>query len=119
MPFNRETKKSRSTNRRHLITVQRITRTTNVDGDAVVAKSTIGPYWASVDPMNERQRVDYQTIGTECTHYIRCNGKLDIRETDNILFDGRVFEILTIVNLHEVDRDKLITTKELRPMQAL
>ena len=95
--------------------MRRLTRTTSADGDAIVSVTTQGPYWASIDPISERQRHEYQVINTECTHFVRCDARLDIRETDEISFKGRNFEILTIVDLHEYERDKLITTKEIRP----
>ena len=115
MNFERQRRKSRSTNRVHRITVRRITRTTTADGDSIPEVKIIGSYWASVDPIREEQRREYQTIGTECTHFIRCDAKIDIKETDEIIFKNRKFEILTIIDLHEMGRDKLITSKEIRP----
>ena len=119
MNFNRQPTKSRSSNRRHRITVERLTRGQDADGYLVVEKETLGPYWASVNPVSEKQRTEYQGIGTECTHIIRCDAKLGILETDQIVFKNRVFEILTAINIHEIERDAVITTKEIRPKQDL
>ena len=119
MNFNRLPMKSRSSNRRHRITVERLTRVQDSDGYLVTEKETLGPYWASVNPVSEKQRTEYQGIGTECTHIVRCDAKLDILETDQIIFKNRVFEILTAINIHEIERDAVITTKEIRPKQGL
>lgn len=118
MNFERQQRRSRSTNRLHKITLNRVVRDRNDAGDVVTTATVLpatGAYWASVSPITEKQRSEHDRINVEATHFVRCDARLDIRETDQILFDSRTFEILSIAKMFEVNRDYLITTKELRP----
>lgn len=114
MSFERQGRKSRSTNRRHRLEVQRSSRV-NEQGFVVTAYTPVGTYWGTMDPITEKQRVQYHSISSEVTHFARVNGQADVEEKDRLFFKGRYFEVLTVVNINELDIEKLITTKEIRP----
>ena len=114
MKFWQKESKSRSTERRHFITIERI-RTENENGYTVEKKDTSQYVWASVETLSEKQRLDYQNISVAATHRIVVNGYVDVNESDVIKFNNREFEILTIRDVDERGIDKMIITKEIRP----
>jgi len=117
MRFLQKDMVTRATSRRHVITIIRISRE-NVSGDVEVREDIVTKCWASVKPLSEAQRVKYQGISVMASHTISIDGAIDVREdTDLILFEGRRFEILTIRNVDEINRDKIIITQEIRPGQ--
>lgn len=106
--------KTRPTARKHRIHVLRV-ETQNVGGFIDKRETVAGEYWASVAPLSERMRTQYQTVSVLATHTITVGGDVDVREKDVILFKGRRFDIMTIKDPDESGRDKLIVTQELRP----
>ncbi|MDR2592999.1 MAG: phage head closure protein [Chitinispirillales bacterium] len=106
--------KSRSTNRRHRITVVRTTRT-NDRGVVKTVDEEVGTYWSSVTPLTEQLRIQYQTMNVKATHAIGLDGRVMVEEKDKIKFGDRVFEILTIKRVDELDRDQVLITEEIRP----
>jgi len=114
--IERQSKKSLSSRARHQITVQRRLSVADgeggfTDGWADVAWS---PIWAEVAPIQARQQLQYKSVGVDATHLVRVDGLIDITESNRIVFDGRVFEILTVENLQEADFEKVITCLERR-----
>lgn len=114
MQFLSQKFKSRSTARRHRIAVIRTIRT-NDRGYVNDAETEIGTFWASVTPISEQLRIQYETMNVRATHSITVDGRTDVQETDKIKFGHREFEILTIKQVDENDRDKIIITEEIRP----
>lgn len=114
MTYERQQRKSNSTTRRHKLLVTRLERV-NEGGFSKVARIEICEVWATLDPISERQRHEYQSISTEVTHVVRTSAKADILEKDELHWQGRVFEILTSINIQEIENERLITAKEIRP----
>ena len=108
--------KTRPSAREHRITVMR-EQSVNESGSNVVKPVPVGNYWASVAPLSERMRTQYQSISVAATHTITVGGKIDVKESDKIKFNGRDFDILTIKDADENRRDKVIITQEIRPGQ--
>jgi len=113
MRFLQKTFKSRSTARRHRIAIIRTVRN-NERGNVSNIDTEVGTYWASVTPISETLRIQYQSQSVAATHSITIDGRADVRETDKIKFGNRDFEILTIKQVDESDRDKIIITREIR-----
>ena len=106
--------RSRSTDRRQKVMILRVVNA-NEDGYNAAQEKKLGPYWASVNPVSERLRVQYQSISVSASHAITIDGRIDVQESDKILFGERSFDILTIKNVDENYRDKVIITQEIRP----
>jgi SPP1 family predicted phage head-tail adaptor len=107
--------KSRATARRHRISIIRTVRT-NERGVVKAVDEVVGTYWASVTPLTETLRIQYQTMNVRATHSITLDGRIDVQEKDKIKFGkDRIFEILTIKQVDENDRDMVIITEEIRP----
>jgi SPP1 family predicted phage head-tail adaptor len=106
--------KTRPTARKHRIKILRV-ETVNESGFVSVKEVIRGEYWASVIPLSERLKTQYQTISVAATHTITVGGDVEVREKDVVDFKGRRFDVLTIKDPDENGRDKLIITQELRP----
>jgi SPP1 family predicted phage head-tail adaptor len=113
--LDRQNKKTPATVKRHYVTIQRNTATTDGEGGYEGAWSDLMSIWAAVDPIQARQVFTYRSIGVDASHLIRIDGLVDIAETDRISFDNRFFEILAIEDIQERGFEKVITCKETRP----
>lgn len=117
MQFWKRDTKSRSTERRHRITVLRITRGRASGGYTEKSTEPSAPYWASVEPLTETQRVKFQSVSVDATHRITVDAAIQVSEGDRIEFQGRQFDVMTVRNADEGRRDKVIITQEIRPGQ--
>jgi hypothetical protein len=54
-------------------------------------------------------------MNVKATHAIGLDGRVMVEEKDKIKFGDRVFEILTIKRVDELDRDQVLITEEIRP----
>jgi len=106
--------KTRSTARRYRVTIVRTTRE-NERGYVADVVKPVATVWASVLPVSEQLRIQYQSQSVVATHIITVDGRTNVLETDKIKFGTREFEILTIKQVDENDRDKIIVTSEVRP----
>jgi head-tail adaptor len=119
MQFLAQKFKSRSTARRHRISVIRTVRT-NERGFVKDEAKVIGTYWASVTPLTEALRIQFETMKVTATHSISMDSNVDVKETDKLkLGSGREFDILTIKRVDEGNRDLVIITEEIRPKNTI
>ena len=114
MKFIQPQFKTRATSRRHRIEIWRIVRT-NDRGYTSDTNTKIAEVWASVLPISEELRVKYQSVSVKASHSISVSGDVDVTEKDKIKFGQRNFEILTVKEVSEESRDKIIITQEIRP----
>jgi len=114
--MNNRNQKSRPSARNKRV---KIIRNFNVNESGFVSATTTeyGPFWASVQPLTERLRTQYQSISVSATHSITIDGSINVLESDKIKFNDRIFDILTIKDPDENGRDKVIITNEIRPGQ--
>jgi len=113
MKFLQNNFKSRSSARRHRIEIWRVIRT-NDRGYVEDKSQRIATVWASVEPISERLRVQYQTVSVAASHSITVDGSVAVLEADKIKFGERWFDILTVKQVDEGKRDKIIITQEIR-----
>lgn len=88
------------------IVVQSQSQTTDDYGGAAVTWSTVGTYWAYIEPLSAREVFESEQNQSKVTHkmYIRYQSALkDTKVTGSyrVSFDGRVFAIDGIKNLRE------------------
>jgi len=114
MKFLQKQFQSRATGRRYVISVIRPVRT-NERGFVETVETEVGKFWASVTPISEQLRLQFQSQSVQATHSITVDGRADILESDKIKFGERLFDIQTIKQVDELDRDKIIITSEIRP----
>jgi SPP1 family predicted phage head-tail adaptor len=113
--MERQGKKSFASEARHKIDIQCKTYNPDGEGGGDMAWTTIHPnVSAAIYPIRASQVFEYKSIGVDATHLIKTRAYIPISEKDRILFQGRIFEILTIENLQESNYINVITCKEAR-----
>jgi SPP1 family predicted phage head-tail adaptor len=112
--MNRHNNKSLATIMNKIISIQTKRSTPDGEGGFTETWVTISNIWASVEPIKATQVFTYRSIGVEASHLIKIRGSLYINEAQRILFDNRVFEILTIENIQEKGVYSVITCLEVR-----
>jgi len=113
--YERKSKKTLASECRHYVYIQRRTNVDDGEGGFTVTWSSIKRVAAAIYPITAKQLFEYQSVDVEATHIIRIRGNIDIlTEVDRIYWGvkEKVFEILTIENVHEQDWVKIINCKE-------
>lgn len=97
---------------RHLVELQQYSPSSDGEGGYVDGWVTIGTVWASVDPLTAYQRMDYSSISTDVTHLVTIRGNINVDDTQQVLFDGRSFEVLTHRDVQERGIEKTLMCRE-------
>jgi SPP1 family predicted phage head-tail adaptor len=95
----------------------RVARTKDAGGFTVTAATPSGPYWASVEPLTEKSRLDFQNVSVSATHRVVIDGAVEADAGDKVGLDGREFLIKTVRREGERRRDKILLTEEIIPGQ--
>lgn len=69
--------------------------------------------WAEVKPLTGRSFFSAQQINSEITHSVIIRYVENIKSSMRVLYKGRVFEILYVMNFDEDDRALQLMCKEL------
>jgi len=64
---------------------------------------TIGTYPTRVVPLNATEKIEFQTETTQYTHKLYFMPTADIKNGDLLHFKGRLFDGVSVVNVHELD----------------
>jgi SPP1 family predicted phage head-tail adaptor len=90
------------------VTIKGIDRSTrNSFNEVVTSETTVATVWASVSPISERERLQGQQVGSEKTHRVEIRYRDDVATDNTLVYDGRTFRIVGIVNPNE-GREKLV-----------
>lgn len=112
--MNRKGKKSLSTELRHRVKIQTLTDTADGEGGFTQAWATASTVWAAIYPMRAQQVADYKSIDVDADFLIKVRGDVSVAETQQIVYDSRTFEVLTVENAQERDVVKYVACKERR-----
>lgn len=116
MSLPRTVNKDLSSLCRHSIAIEERTDTSDEEGGFTTAWNTVSGYGtvpAAVWPIFSFQKAQYRNIDSDATHYFIIRGEIVISHAANrIIFDSRVFEILSIEDIQERGIRKQVTTKE-------
>ena len=97
---------------RHRITFQNCAPSSDGEGGFIDGWIDVLTVWGSVNPVKASQEMEYKSISTETTYLIKVRGNVDCNDTQQIKFNNRYFEILTIENIQERQIEKQIFCKE-------
>ena len=101
----------------HRITFQRYDGTVDEYGD--VRKDVDANWddfktaWAAVDPLSGREFYAAEQSQSEVTHKIRCRWFPGLKAEMRIVFGGRKFRIISVIDWQEAHESFLIMAKEL------
>lgn len=101
---------------RHKITIQKQNNNSDKQDDygqpldiwVDVARS-----WASINPISGKEIFAAETVSSEITHKIKIRYRSGITPDMRIVFNGRIFEIKSIINFQERNIDLQLMCKEL------
>lgn len=95
---------------KHQITVQRYTVTNDPYGGEIKAYTDLNTIRAQVKPISAKEINEAGSVN-EITHKITVR-YTDIIENDIIVFGTRKFEIITIINTDESNKELILISKE-------
>lgn len=61
----------------------------------------VAEFHAAIEPISGREYFQAQQVQGSTTHRIRCRYRPDVKSTQQVRFKGRVFELQSVLNLHE------------------
>jgi SPP1 family predicted phage head-tail adaptor len=98
---------------RHKVTVQIVTETQDAYGEADKSWSTHKIVWADVAPISGREFFNAKQFASEISHKITIRHDSTITPKMRILYDSRYFNIESVINEGERDRQTTLMCKEI------
>ena len=98
---------------RHRITIQSVTETADSFGAMTETWGTFAQVWASIEPLSGRELLQAQQIQADVTHRVRFRFLAGVTAKMRGLYGTRYFNILSIINTDERDREIVLMCKEL------
>ena len=86
---------------RHRVELKSLSSTRGSAGTQTNTYATYATVWASVNPLRGLELINAQQVHMEITHKITIRYNSSLIATDRILFDGRTFEIASIIDPYE------------------
>ena len=112
--LSRQGKKTLASEANHLVWIQTSVRVADGEGGQTKAWTDTLQTWASVSPIQARQRFEYESVNVHATHLLRIRGAVTVTEKNRVRFGSRYFEILTVENIRERSIVQVLTCKEIR-----
>jgi SPP1 family predicted phage head-tail adaptor len=105
---------------KHLITLRQKTLVPDGYGGYTETWADVAQKFALIEPVKAMKRFEAMQLGFEVTHTITMRKDLDLPITADmkIVFDGRTFDILSVIDVDEDDRYLEISCKEVVPVGA-
>jgi SPP1 family predicted phage head-tail adaptor len=97
---------------RHRIAIERVTETRDTDGSVIETWSTYATVQASIEPISGREYFAAQSTQADVTHRIGLRYLSGIIPKMRVKFGSRVFEILSIININERNRELQLMCRE-------
>ncbi len=86
---------------RHRITLQELVTGQDEAGQPVDMWQDVATVWAAVEPLRGREYFAAQQVQAEVTTRIRIRYRRGIRPEMRVLYDGRLFNILSVIDPEE------------------
>lgn len=102
----------RSGNLKHKISIQSYGETKNAFGEVTQDFSTFKTAYASIVPISGREFLASQAINTELTHKIELRYLKGILPNMRIVFEDRIFNIQSVINIREANKTLQIMATE-------
>lgn len=92
-------------NLQHRITIQKCVRVIGSDGIAEESWQHHATVWASIEPLRGREYLQSMTVNTEVSTRIRIRYQPDITSSMRVMYNARIYNILSVINLKERNRE--------------
>lgn len=100
---------------RQRITIESATEAANATGELIPTWSALATRWASVEPLQGRERFAAQQVQPETDHRIRLRydtALTGLKPKMRVKFETRVFDVLAVLNLEERNREFELLCRE-------
>jgi SPP1 family predicted phage head-tail adaptor len=97
---------------RHRVRLQEYVISKDSFGAEVENWSDTATVWASIEPLSGREYFAAQQINAEVSTKITIRYRAGVKPTMRILFGGRIFEILSVINTEEKNRELILMCRE-------
>lgn len=97
---------------RHRVIIQSAVEARNAYGEAIKTWSTVATVYASVEPIRGREMFDAEQVQSEVTHRVRLRYRPGLTSQMRLLFNARTFEVQTVINVNERNREVQLMCKE-------
>ena len=98
---------------RHRCWIKQPTHTSDGMGGVTTTWGTVTVFWASVEPLRGREWMESHLENADVTGRIVMRYKAGILPTYQIYFGSRTFEILSVINIEEKNRELQLMVREL------
>lgn len=98
---------------RHQVTIQQFESIDDGGGGHEEVWTDLTTVWGSVEPLNGKERYDAQQIQATLSHKIRIRYYPNLKPSMRVKFETRVFNILSIINFEERNRELQLMCEEL------
>lgn len=97
---------------RHRVTIQAETATTDAGGGYASAWADVATVWARLEAMEGRELVLGGVIRGDASHRVTMRYRAGVTPDNRIVYDGRVFDVVSVANLEERDEALRIMCRE-------
>lgn len=97
---------------RRLVTIQRRNATQDTFGQSIPDWTDVLVCWASIEALSGRELVTAQAINAATTHEVVLRYAQGISAAMRILYGTRAFEILSVLNIDERNRQLTLAVSE-------
>jgi len=98
---------------RHKVTIQDYTESQNTFGEVTKNWTDYATVWAAVEPVKGREFWESQQINAEITTKVTLRYLAGVKPKMRILYDTRIFEIDSVINVDERNRELQLLVKEM------
>ena len=102
----------RSGRLRHRVVIQEVDPTADSLGQPVPAWTEVATVWGSVEPLQGREFFAAQQVNADTTVRIRLRYRSGITPDMRISWDGRIYNILSIIDNREIHADLQLMCSE-------
>ena len=98
---------------KHLVSIQRAVLTQNDYGEVIEDWQELYSCRASIRPISGKEIAINHSIVNVISHKVHIRYKPDIKPSDRIVFDGRIFNITSVINYEEKNISLGLLCKEI------
>jgi len=97
---------------RHRVTIQKKTTSQDSYGAEQETWTNVATVWAGIEPLRGREYIDAQNATAEVTHRVRIRYQSGITPRMRVSFGSRTFEIVSVINVLERNRELELMCRE-------
>jgi SPP1 family predicted phage head-tail adaptor len=97
---------------RHPILIQQLRQTASASGQLVETFPDFSTVWASIEPVTAKEIINNQQVKEQITHKITIRYIAGLNSTFRIIYNGRVFDITSVLNYDELNIYQTILATE-------